>query len=91
MNKTLLCAALAGIVTVGIAASAQAAEPAAKEKCFGIAMAGKNDCKAADGAHSCAGQATRDNDASEWKFVNKGECEKLGGKLAAATGETMKK
>jgi uncharacterized membrane protein len=81
MNKTLLCAALAGIVTVGVAVSAQAEEHAGQEKCFGIAAAGKNDCKSADGAHSCAGQSTRANDVNEWKFVNKGECAKLGGSL----------
>ena len=28
-----------------------------KEKCYGIAKAGKNDCAAANGSHSCAGQA----------------------------------
>ena len=45
MNKMLLSAALAGIVTAGFAVTAQAADAPAKEKCFGIAKAGKNDCK----------------------------------------------
>lgn len=83
MNKTLLCAALAGVLSATVAMSANAADDAGKEKCFGIAKAGKNDCKAADGSHSCAGQATKDNGPSEWKNVGKGECLKMGGKLEA--------
>lgn len=79
MNKTLLCAALAGVAALGSVTLAHAESN--KEKCYGIAMAGKNDCKAADGAHSCAGQSTRDKDMNEWEFVSKGECEKMGGSL----------
>ncbi len=76
-NKALICAALAGIIGTGL--SAQAAGD--KEKCYGIAKAGKNDCKSADGAHSCQGQATTDNSPNEWKFVAKGECVKMQGSL----------
>jgi uncharacterized membrane protein len=73
-------------MTAGIALSANAAEnkmESAKEKCYGIAKAGKNDCKSANGSHNCAGHAKTDNDANEWKFVAKGECEKAGGKVGA--------
>lgn len=85
MNKTMLCAAaIAGILTAGVAGSAHAAEPAGKEKCYGIAMAGKNDCKAADGAHSCAGQSTTDKGGNEWKYVAKGQCTTEGGTLTPA-------
>ena len=55
-----------------------------KEKCYGIAKAGKNDCATADGSHSCAGQAKVDNGANEWKYVAKGTCEKEGGKTKPA-------
>lgn len=91
MNKALLTAALAGIFAAGVAMNANAADDktASKEKCFGIAKAGKNDCKSASGSHSCAGQATKDNDADEWKFVEKGTCEKEGGKLKPATEVKM--
>ena len=51
-----------------------------KEKCYGIAKAGQNDCATADGSHSCAGQAKVDKAANEWKYVAKGTCEKEGGK-----------
>jgi len=41
----------------------------------------KNDCASA--AHSCAGQASKDNDPADWKYVPKGQCEKMGGKMKA--------
>lgn len=84
MNKMLLSAALAGIAASGFAVSAQAADAPAKEKCYGVAKAGKNDCKAADGSHACMGLATKDNNAADWVNVEKGMCEKEGGKLAPA-------
>ncbi|NBX02659.1 MAG: DUF2282 domain-containing protein [Alphaproteobacteria bacterium] len=84
MNKLLLSVALAGVFAAGASHAADdKMEAPAKEKCFGIAKAGKNDCKSASGSHSCAGQATKDNAADEWKFVAKGACEKEGGKLEA--------
>lgn len=83
MNKTLLCAALAGVLTVGFAAGAHAADGAAKVKCFGIAKAGKNSCKALDASHSCAGQAKTDNSPVDFALVSSNEeCTKDGGKLA---------
>ncbi len=87
MNKTLLCAAIAGVIAAGTV-TAQAAD---KEKCYGIAKAGKNDCKSADGAHSCAGHATEDNSPNEWNFVEKGQCEKMGGTTEASGSMMMMK
>jgi uncharacterized membrane protein len=88
MNKSILSAALAGVMAAAVAGAAHAAPDmaggVAKEKCYGIAKAGKNDCKSANGSHGCAGHATQDNDMNEWKFVAKGACEKAGGKLASA-------
>lgn len=57
----------------------------AKEKCYGIALKGKNDCKAGPGT-SCAGTSTTDYQGNAWKYVKTGECEKLGGSLAERTG-----
>lgn len=62
-------------------------EKAKMEKCFGIAKAGKNDCAAASGAHSCAGQETVDYGVEGWKYVPKGTCEQIGGKRAAPKHE----
>jgi len=78
-SNTLLVSALsAALALAAVSAPAVAAD---KEKCYGIAMAGKNDC-AANG-HSCAGQAKMDKDAAEWKYVAKGSCTKMGGSLEA--------
>ncbi len=78
-------AAVAGILAVSFA-SLVAAQPvpqkAGTEKCYGVAKAGQNDCGTAK--HACAGQGAKtDNDPTEWKYVAKGTCEKMGGKMAA--------
>ncbi len=85
MNKrqVLLATAIASLVVANMPAQAASASAGGKEKCYGIAKAGKNDCAAASGSHSCAGQAKADNLPDEWKYVAKGTCEKEGGKLAA--------
>jgi len=85
MNKrqALLATALATACLAGIG-NAQAADTAAKEKCFGIAKAGQNDCASVNGVHSCAGQSKADNDKSEWKYVAKGTCQKAGGSMTPA-------
>lgn len=85
MNKLLLSAAVAGVLTATAAIAqdnaAPAADAAAKVKCLGIAKAGKNDCKNA--AHSCAGVSKTDNDPTEWVFAaSADECTKAGGKVA---------
>ncbi len=84
MNKrqALIAAALATVCAAGVG-SAAAAPAADKEKCFGVAKAGQNDCASANGSHSCAGQAKTDMSPTEWKYVAKGTCEKAGGKLSA--------
>lgn len=52
-----------------------AAQSADKEKCFGVALKGKNDCAAGAGT-SCAGTSKVDYQANSWAFVPKGSCEK---------------
>ena len=52
-----------------------------KVKCYGIAKVGQNDCASADGSHSCAGHATKDNDPNEWKYATKSTCAEMGGTL----------
>jgi uncharacterized membrane protein len=52
------------------------------EKCYGINRAAKNDC--AEGAHSCAGQATRPRDPKSFVLLPAGDCSKIqGGSLTA--------
>ena len=76
--------AIAGIVAVGFAlatSEAQAVPDAPKkwEKCAGIAKTGKNDCSSTDGRHGCSGEASKDNDPTEWVYVPEGTCEKIAG------------
>lgn len=74
---------VAGAVATAIALGAvpsSAAKPDT-EKCYGIAKAGKNDCKAGPGT-TCAGTSTKDGQGNSWMFVLKGSCEKIvGGSL----------
>ena len=85
MNKQVFVrTALASVLAFGALGAAHAADANAnKEKCFGIAKAGQNDCASATGSHSCAGQASKDNDKADWKYVDKGTCAKLGGDTVA--------
>lgn len=76
-RKALLQSALAGLVALGLAQAAQAQAKEEKEKCYGIAKAGQNDCGTAK--HTCAGKSKKDNAPDEWKYVAKGTCSKLGG------------
>ncbi|HEY0955603.1 MAG TPA: DUF2282 domain-containing protein [Roseateles sp.] len=82
-NQALVSSALAAALSLGLVAQAQAQDKVAKEKCFGVAKAGQNDCASANGSHSCAGQAKTDKDPNEWKYVAKGSCEKEGGSTKA--------
>ncbi|WP_205479474.1 DUF2282 domain-containing protein [Sphingomonas arenae] len=44
-----------------------------KDKCYGISLAGKNDCAAGAGT-SCAGTSKRNYQGNAWKYVAKGTC-----------------
>jgi uncharacterized membrane protein len=77
LKKIAIASAVGSLLALG--STSVLAEEAAKEKCYGIAEKGKNDCGTAK--HACAGQAATDKAPDEWKYVPKGECEKMGGKL----------
>ena len=72
MSSTLsLSASLATALT--LAATAVQAQDAAMEKCFGVALAGENDCAAGPGT-TCAGTSTVDFQGNAWKLVPAGTC-----------------
>jgi uncharacterized membrane protein len=83
MNKrhALIAAALASVCAANASASGQMDGQGNdnQEKCYGVAKAGQNDCGTL--VHGCAGQAVSDKDPGEWKYLPKGSCEKVGGKL----------
>jgi uncharacterized membrane protein len=86
ITNTIATTAIASLLALGASGSALAAD---KEKCYGVAKAGQNDCGGKYSKHACAGQSKLDNDPNSWKYVDKGGCEKMGGKLQAA-GEMAK-
>jgi uncharacterized membrane protein len=81
-HTATVCAALASVLALGLIDSAQAAE-AKREKCYGIAKAGQNDCANLSGSHSCAGQSKLDMDPGEWRLVAPEQCAPMGGLSAA--------
>jgi len=57
-------------------AEAKAAVAAGKEKCYGIALKGQNDCAAGPGT-TCQGTSTVDFQGNAWKFAQGGTCAKV--------------
>lgn len=83
MNTTTTLAALAAAL-ISTATVAHADAPKS-EKCFGVALAGKNDCKAGAGT-SCAGTSSVNYQGNAWKSVPVGTCLAMGGTLAEHAG-----
>ena len=80
-TKTTLAATLAGSLVAALAMASLAkagpapAQPGA-DKCYGVSLAGKNDCAAGAGT-TCAGTSKVDYDGKSWKYVAKGSCEAM--------------
>lgn len=84
-NKVLTAAGALAALAVATVPATATAKDGAKERCFGVALAGKNDCAAGPGT-SCAGTSKVDYQGNAWKYVAKGTCAKMGGSLAAKAG-----
>ncbi len=82
--KTAAMATIAAAAALTLSPTAASAA-GAKEKCFGVSLAGKNDCAAGPGT-SCAGTSTINYQGNAWKYVDKGSCKKMGGTLNAHKG-----
>ncbi|MCB1742555.1 MAG: DUF2282 domain-containing protein [Gammaproteobacteria bacterium] len=78
-HKTPPAAAIAVSIAIALstALAPVSATAAGKEKCFGIALAGQNDCAAGPGT-TCAGTSKVDYQGNAWKLVPQGECLKYG-------------
>lgn len=70
---TMTLAALAAGVAMAQEKPAPAKASSAVEKCYGVAKAGQNDCKAGEGT-TCAGTAAKDFQGNAWKNVPAGTC-----------------
>ncbi len=73
MTRTAIAVALATTAAASLVTAAHAAEAPKSEKCYGVAKAGKNDCKAGAGT-SCAGTSKVDYQGDAWKLVKAGTC-----------------
>ncbi|NCQ22682.1 MAG: DUF2282 domain-containing protein [Sphingomonadales bacterium] len=62
--------------------AAATTEVVVQDKCYGIALAGQNDCAAGPGT-TCAGTSTVDYQGNAWNYVEEGTCEEQGGSLVA--------
>jgi uncharacterized membrane protein len=80
-HRIVVSSAIASVMALGLVGQV-AAQDKGKEKCYGIAKAGQNDCANLSGSHSCAGQSKVDMGADEWKYVAKGTCKDMKGMTA---------
>jgi len=76
MKTQAVVSALAFAALASGALTSTAAVAADKEKCYGVSLAGKNDCAAGPGT-SCAGSSTKDYQGDAWQLVDKGTCTKI--------------
>ena len=89
-QRQLIAAAATSLMSMALLSSPALAQNAGKEKCYGIAKAGQNDCANLSGSHSCAGQAKVDKSPEEWKYVAKGTCKSEAEETSAGKTITAK-
>ncbi|HEX6409706.1 MAG TPA: DUF2282 domain-containing protein [Sphingomicrobium sp.] len=75
VRNLAIAGAAAAFVSAGALAEPVKPQPT-KEKCYGVSLAGKNDCAAGAGT-TCAGTSKRNYQGNAWKYVAKGTCAKI--------------
>ena len=88
MSKSVKTLAIASAVAAAVAGTATITHAGTKEKCFGVSLAGQNDCAAGPGT-TCAGSSTVDYQGNAWKLVDAGTCETM--ELPAMADGTARK
>lgn len=75
MKRSMMMAAVltTAMAQAGMATSALADDHEGMEKCYGVSLAGENDCKAGPGT-TCAGTSTVDYQGNAWTLVPEGTC-----------------
>lgn len=87
-NTVVKTVAMAGAVASALVAHTNGAAAAGeKEKCFGVSLAGQNDCAAGPGT-TCAGTSTVDYQGNAWSLVPAGTCGTM--ELPAAEDGTVR-
>ncbi len=76
MSNTMKSLAVAGAVAAALVAHTAPANAASKEKCYGVSLAGANDCAAGPGT-TCAGTSVTDYQGNAWTLVDAGTCEAM--------------
>ena len=76
MSKTIKAVAAASAVAAAFATHATTASAQENEKCYGVSLAGENDCAAGPGT-TCAGTSTVDYQGNAWTLVPAGTCETM--------------
>lgn len=77
MSNTAKTIAVAGAFAAAIAAhAATPAQAQSQEKCFGISLAGENDCAAGPGT-TCQGTSVMDYQGNAWTLVDEGTCAEI--------------
>lgn len=87
MSTTAKSLVIASAVAAALSAHGTSASAQAKEKCYGVALAGQNDCAAGPGT-TCAGTSSVDYQGNSWKLVDAGTC--AGIELPAMTDGTAR-
>ena len=92
MNKlnALTAAGVLASLTAAAAHAGPVAPQPGSDKCYGISLAGKNDCKAGAGT-TCAGTSTVDYQGNSWKYVTKGTCESIKTPLGSGSLQPLKR
>lgn len=75
-KKAQLTTVASGVAAaLGLAAATMhtASAQEGMEKCYGVSLAGQNDCAAGPGT-TCAGTSTIDYQSNAWKLVPQGTC-----------------
>tara|TARA_R110002124_G_scaffold213812_1_gene379865 strand:+ start:254 stop:556 length:303 start_codon:yes stop_codon:yes gene_type:complete len=76
MSTTMKTLAIAGAVAASLGGVATTADAASKEKCYGVSLAGANDCAAGPGT-TCAGTSVTDYQGNAWTLVDAGTFESI--------------
>ena len=76
MAITMKTVAVAGVVAATMAAHTTPASAQSKEKCYGVSLAGQNDCAAGPGT-TCAGTSSVNYQGNAWTLVDAGTCKTM--------------
>ncbi len=90
-KNQILTVAIGGLLAISLTGNANAADKTEMEKCYGVAKAGANDCASNKSSHSCAGQASKNNDPTDFVVLPKGTCNKIANGNLSDGGDTMMK